>query len=344
MAQIRFRTNRIIEDFSLPYVIAEINTSHFGKLELAMRMIDQASQAGADCIKFQSWTETSLYSQTYYRENPIAKRFVKRFSLTSSQLAEIASYCRSIGIDFASTPYSIPEIDFLVDECRVPFVKIASMDINNKALLEYVAGKKVPIVLSTGMSTAEEIRNAVDRIVTSGNTDIVILHCVSLYPTNASDINLRNIEGLRALFPDFPIGFSDHSLGTEISIASVALGAAIIEKHITLDKTVIGMDNQMAIEIDELQFLIHSCRNVHRSLGGYERKLSIEEITQRSVMRRSAVAAKDLIAGQKIDTLDVAFKRPGTGIPPDQLDFIVGKHLTRDVEIDQVFSIHDFDY
>jgi N-acetylneuraminate synthase len=166
---------------------------------------------------------------------------------------------------------------------------------------------------------------------------------VSLYPTNASDVNLRNIEGLRSLFPDFPIGFSDHSLGTEISIASVALGAAVIEKHITLDKTVIGMDNQMAIEIDELQFLIKSCRNIHSSLGAYERKLSTGEMTQRSVMRRSAVAARDLIAGQKIDTSDVAFKRPGTGIRPDEIDSILGKYLTRDVEIDTVFSIHDFD-
>lgn len=147
------------------------------------------------------------------------------------------------------------------------------MDINNLPLLRYLAKINVPIVLSTGMSTLNEIETAVETLTSSGNEEIVILHCVSLYPTDVSDVNLRNIEGLRKAFPNFPIGFSDHSLGTAISIASVALGAAVIEKHFTLDRSAIGMDNQMAIQADDLQLLINSCREVSLSLGQVERNL-----------------------------------------------------------------------
>jgi N-acetylneuraminate synthase len=343
MARIHFRNNRVIEDFSSPYIIAEINTSHFGRFELAIKMIEAASQAGVDCVKFQSWSETSLYSQTYYDKNPVAKRFLKRFSMSNSQLGEIASYCKAIGIDFASTPYSIPEIDYLVDECDVPFIKVASMDINNAPLLDYLARKNVPIVLSTGMSTLSEISNAVEILISSGNSDIVILHCVSLYPTNVDDINLRNIEGLRDVFPDFPIGFSDHSLGTEISIASVALGAAVIEKHFTLDRAAIGMDNHMAIEIDDLQFLVNSCANVSRSLGMVERNLSSLEMDQRVIMRRSAVAAEDMIAGHVVDSSDICFKRPGNGISPDDMKLIIGKRLKRNVKGDTILALNDFE-
>lgn len=343
MACIQLRNNRKIEDFTSPYVIAEVNTSHFGRLELAFEMVDQVSKAGVDCVKFQSWSEHSLYSQTYYDANPIAKRFIKRFSLSNSQLSEIASYCKSIGIDFASTPYSIPEIDFLVKECDVPFLKIPSMDINNLPLLRYLAKINVPIVLSTGMSTLNEIGTAVETLTSSGNEEIVILHCVSLYPTDVSDVNLRNIEGLRKAFPNFPIGFSDHSLGTAVSIASVALGAAVIEKHFTLDRSAIGMDNQMAIQADDLQLLINSCREVSLSLGQVERNLKNAELEQRLIMRRSAVAARSLSAGEIVDFADVCFKRPGTGITPENIGLIVGKRLNCDVMADVLFSIDDFE-
>jgi N-acetylneuraminate synthase len=193
------------------------------------------------------------------------------------------------------------------------------------------------------MSTLSEISNAVEILISSGNSDIVILHCVSLYPTNVDDINLRNIEGLRDVFPDFPIGFSDHSLGTEISIASVALGAAVIEKHFTLDRAAIGMDNHMAIEIDDLQFLVNSCANVSRSLGMVERNLSSLEMDQRVIMRRSAVAAEDMIAGHVVDSSDICFKRPGNGISPDDMKLIIGKRLKRNVKGDTILALNDFE-
>ena len=344
MARVQLRNKRNIEDYTSPYVIAEVNTSHFGSFELAIEMVKKVSQAGADCVKFQSWSEHSLYSQTYYDENPIAKRFIQKFSLSNSQLSNIASYCKSIGIDFASTPYSISEIDFLVEECDVPFLKVPSMDINNLHLLRYLARRNVPIVLSTGMSTLGEIRTAVETLASSGNTEIVILHCVSLYPTDVSDVNLRNIDGLRKAFPEFPIGFSDHSLGTEVSIASVALGAAVIEKHFTLDSSAIGMDNQMAIEAGDLQQLINSCRNVSLSLGQVERNVTHAEMEQRSIMRRSAVTVRSMSTGEIVDFADVCFKRPGSGITPENVGLIVGKRLRRDLMADVLFSNDDFEH
>jgi N-acetylneuraminate synthase len=342
MARVQLSNNRFIEDFAEPYIIAEINTSHFGRYELAVKMIDEARRIGVNCVKFQSWSESSLYSQTYYDKNPIAKRFIKKFSMNSTELLALATYCKEIGIDFASTPYSIPEVDFLVDICKVPFIKVASMDINNEPFLRYLAQKKTPIVLSTGMSTIAEIRFAVKTIVASGNNDIIILHCVSLYPTTPNDIHLKNIIGLRDEFPSFPIGFSDHSIGPEIAIASVAFGAAIIEKHFTLDRTIIGMDNQMAMEVDDMRFLINSCRNVNIALGSTKRILSNPEIEQRSTMRRSAVAASNLLSGHILQYSDVDFKRPGTGISPSALESIVGRRLNRNIAIDTVFTNDDF--
>ena len=208
-----------VGDYEEPYIVAEINTSHFGKVDLAIRMVEEAKSVGVNCVKFQSWTEESLYSNTYYVLNPIAKRFLKRFSLSESELLVVAKHCSSIGIGFASTPYSQSEVDFLVDGCHVPFIKIASMDLNNLPFIRYIANKGVPIVLSTGMGSLIEIKKAVSVIADTGNKRIVILHCVSLYPTNHEDIHLKNILGLRDAFPAYPIGFSDHSVGIEMAIA-----------------------------------------------------------------------------------------------------------------------------
>jgi len=182
MSKFFLRNGKIIGDYEMPYFVAEMNTSHFGKVENAMRMIDAAAEAGCDCVKFQSWSAESLYSQTYYEENRFAKRMVSGFSFSEEQLKELALYCKTQGISFSSTPYAEREVDFLIDECDAPYVKIASMDLNNKKFLKYIGNKQVPIVLSTGMSTYEEVKRAVDVIFETGNKQLCLLHCISVYP------------------------------------------------------------------------------------------------------------------------------------------------------------------
>lgn len=317
-----------------PYVVAEVNSSHGGSVETAKRMIEAAAECGCDCVKFQSWSAESLYSKTYYSENPIARRFVTKFSLPEENLKELSAYCRECGIAFSSTPYAYREVDFLVQECEAPFVKVASMDLNYYDFLDYIAHTGTPVFLSTGMGDMDEIRRAADVIRRTGNQNLCLLHCVSLYPPELSSINLNNITGLRREFPECPIGFSDHSSGTELACAAVALGACVIEKHLTLDKNKIGMDNQMAMEPEELKHLVQRCHNVYQALGAVERTVSEAEFAQREKMRRSVVYTRDIRAGEVLRREDLDAKRPGTGIPPERLEQFVGSVLKRNVEAD----------
>lgn len=331
MLEIKLRNNKILKNYGEPYFVAEFNTSHNGSIETAKKMILKAKEVGVDCVKFQSWSTDSLYSKTYYDSNPIAKRFVKKFALNESELLELAMYCKDLGISFNSTPYSKNEVDFLIDQCDVPYIKVASMDLVTYPFLEYIAKKDVPIVLATGMGDLEEIKKAVSVIEEAGNNKISILHCTSIYPTPSSDINLNNILRFREEFPQYPIGFSDHSLGCEMPIASVCLGAAMIEKHFTLDKTVIGMDNQMAMEPEEMRVMINQCKNVYIGLGEKNRIVSDAELEQRKKMRRSVVVNHDMLAGTIIKSEDLEMKRPGTGISPENLQKLVGKKLKKDI-------------
>jgi N-acetylneuraminate synthase len=299
-------------------------------------MVDAAVVCGCDAVKFQSWTPDSLYSNEYYESNPMAKRMVQRFSLNEESLLHMAKYCNKKGIDFSSTPYSEAEVDFLVEKCNAKFLKIASMELNNPLFLEYIAKKGVPIVLSTGMGTIEEIEYAVDVIKKAGNSKICILHCVSLYPVESKDVNLKNVSMLRDKFDDMPIGYSDHTMGCEVACGAVALGAALIEKHFTLDNQRIGWDNQMASEPKDMKILVESCNSVFESLGSYERIVSDSEIIQRKKMRRSIVASKDLKKGSIISAEDLYAKRPGDGISPDMYRMIIGKKLNRDINTDSM--------
>lgn len=341
MSKIVLADGRVIEDFKSPYFIAEVNSSHNGNFETAKKMIDVAIEAGCDCVKFQSWSEQSLYSQSYYKENPITKRFVKKLSLSSDDLGKLAGYCRENGIEFSSTAYSKKEVDFLVDECKVPFIKVSSMEINNLDFLEYIANKNVPIVLSTGMAEIAEIKKAIEIFESCGNENIAILHCVSLYPTPVHKVNLNNILGLRERFCKYPVGFSDHTLGDTVSIAATALGAAIIEKHITLDSKKIGMDNQMAMEPNELKVFVQKCKDISVALGKKERIICEEEFAQRNNMRRSIVTTKYLEKNHIITREDIDYKRPGTGIPPEKVDKVIGKALKYDMESDILIQESD---
>ncbi|WP_246540702.1 N-acetylneuraminate synthase family protein [sulfur-oxidizing endosymbiont of Gigantopelta aegis] len=342
MASLKLNDSTMISDYGRPYIVAEVNTSHFGHMDTAKAMIVEAKKSGCDCVKFQSWSADSLYSQIYYDELPFAKRMADKFSFSESELAEIADFCSVTEIAFASTPYSKAEVDFLVERCQVPYIKVASMDLNNHFFLDYIARSGVPIVLSTGMGDLEEIHSAIASIKQTGNNAICLLHCISIYPPEVSTIRLNNIIGLRKEFPDYPIGFSDHSIGTEIATAATALGACMIEKHFTLDKTRIGMDNQMAMEPNEMSLMVNHCRIVQQALGDEERIVLSEEIEQRTKMRRSIIATKDLSAGTQLTTDDLDVKRPGTGLPPEKMKQLIGKILVQDVKENTLITVADF--
>jgi N-acetylneuraminate synthase len=267
-----------------------------------------------------------LYSNEYYKENPIARRFVKKFSMSEQQLKELSEYSRSIGIDFASTPYSTEEVDFLIKQCQVPFIKVASMDINNYPYLRYLAQSGSAIILSTGMADFEEIIKAIDILETSGAKNVCVLHCVSVYPVDPQFVNLKNITTLKSTLTNHAIGYSDHTLGIDVGAASVALGACVIEKHVTLDKTIIGMDNQMAI-----------------ALGKFEREVSSDELKQRAKMRRSLIVNTDLNPGDVLTKENLGAKRPGTGISVSEWDLYLGKVVNKKIEKDSLIFPKDLE-
>jgi len=326
---VNLRSGREISDSVSPYFIAEMNTSHFGDLSKAKDMIQAAKESGADCVKFQSWSANTLYSEQYYNENPVAKRFVKKFSLANEELAELASFAKSNQIDFSSTPYSIDEAIFLVKKCEVPFVKIASMELNNHVFLKQLASLEVPLILSTGMGSLKEIQSAVKLLTDQAVKDLVILHCTSIYPSQPEIINLKNIITLKKQFKDYAIGFSDHSIGYSVPTAAIALGACVIEKHFTLDKSQIGMDNGMATEPDEFKKMVDSCLIAYQSMGDEHRTLTSEEEEMALKMRRSIVCKTDLQPDESITEDKIEFKRPGTGISVDRYKDIIGKKVNK---------------
>ena len=321
-----------------PFFVAEVNSSHNGNLETALKMTDAIKRIGCDAVKFQSWSAESLYCESYYKENPIAKRMVSRFALSPDELITIAEHCKEIGLTFFSTPYCNEEVDFLVDCCHAPMIKIASMEVNNLRFLEYIGSKHKPVILSTGMSSTDEIKRAVKTIESTGNTEICILHCVSQYPAETSEVNINNVRMLMDLFPDHAIGYSDHTLDSTASMAAVSLGAALIEKHFTLDNSKIGWDNQMATEPDKFSEMIRDCNKIHSCLGSYERILTVNELEQRKKMRRSVVAAVDIKNRTKITPEMLEAKRPGSGIPADRINEVAGKIAKTDITKGDIIS------
>lgn len=341
MSFITLNNGRRVGDYLKPYVVAELNTSHFGDLTIAKEMINQAKLAGCDCVKFQSWSADTLYSDGYYKENKIARRMVSKFALNEEQLKKLSDHSAEIDIDFASTPYSLDEAKFLVNECKAPFLKIASMELNNLPYLRAIAELGTPLVLSTGMGTLEEIVIAVKAIQDIGNEQLIILHCTSVYPSPPEIIRLQNILGLRSEFPKYPVGYSDHSQGIEIPVASIALGACLIERHFTLDRARIGMDNQMATEPEEMKTLVHACHKVYEAMGGVGRILSGEEKAQIPKMRRSIVAKFDINAGDVLTETNIESKRPGTGMPPSEYPKIVGMRASKPIAAGTVVQMSD---
>lgn len=343
---------RLIGPYESPYIIAELASNHNGDMQLAKRLIKCCSDAGADCVKFQSWSKDTIFSKIKYEENYFLaddyrnrtdytlEKIVDKYSISEQQLFEMREYAYSHNITMTSTPFSKEEADFLVDVLKAPFIKVASMDLNNIPFLEYLASKKKPMILSTGMGTLSEIDQAVRAVEHSGCNNIVILHCVAEYPPNDSLVHLRKIETLKKQFPKYNIGFSDHTIGTAIPIAAIALGATVIEKHITLDKNMEGWDHKVSATPDELISIIEASKKIPLAMGSSRIEV-VESELRRQEFRRGAVASRDLYSGYILKSKDITFKRPARGIRPDELKYLIGRKLAKSVKKDQIVNWDD---
>jgi sialic acid synthase SpsE len=350
--KIKISKNKLVYNYCEPYIIAEIGANHNGDMDLAKEMILSAKRCGADCAKFQSWSADSIISNEEYDRNQSyndgdggkkhfgsLKEMVTKYQLTNKQHKELKEFCDDHEIDFCSTPFSVEEAD-LLNSLDIPFFKIASMDINNESLLRHVARFKKPVIISTGMSTLDEIDWAVKTIENEGNFEIIILHCISIYPPKFEDINLNNISMLQRTF-NYPIGFSDHSIGSAIPLASVALGTCLIEKHFTLDKDMPGWDHKISADSIELIEICKESKAIQKSMGVFQRVVSEDEEGKKLKFRRSIVASRDLKKGDTISKQDITSKRPGTGISPNKEEFVVGRVLNKNLTYDTLIKLSD---
>lgn len=329
-------SKRIIGQNERPYIIAEIGANHNGDMDLCKRLIDTAVELKVDAVKFQSWTDKTLISRSLYDKNAGLHEEISKHQLDLEKHREIADYCAYKDITFCSTPFSNAEVDML-DELGVPFFKVASMDINNLKLLRYIAGKKKPMIVATGMAGLGEIERAVNTIREAGNEDIVLLHCISLYPPAYDMVNLNNIRMLSEVF-DVPVGFSDHTIGVGCPLAAIALGACVIEKHFTMDKKMAGWDHAVSANPEEMGIIVSEGANIWSALGKYQRIVSKDEIDKSLAFRRSIVMKRAMKAGEVITEEDLDFKRPGTGISPDKLSYVIGHKLTMNIGEDDLLQ------
>lgn len=342
--------NKTVHNFSKPYIIAEIGANHNGDMDLARQMIDSAVSCGVDAVKFQSWTPKSLIAKEEYARNQkyddspkkhfgSLKEMVDKYYLREEQHFELKDYCDTKNVHFCSSPFSEYEVDLLA-KCEVPFYKVASMDINNYQLLNYIAEMEKPVILSTGMARLSEIDQAVELLYKKGCNDIALLHCISIYPPLYEDIHLNNITMLQQAF-GLPIGFSDHTIGFSIPLASVALGSCIIEKHFTTDKSLPGWDHEISADPFEMKIICEESAKVATSLGAFQRTVSNAEAEKKFKFRRSLVVKENLSAGHIITEKDLTSKRPGTGISPDMIEHLLGRKLKVNKEEDTLIHWED---
>lgn len=327
------------------FLIAEAGVNHNGSLELAIRLVDAAKEAGADAVKFQTWvTEKLMIPEAPladYQKRNIGKEqsqfdMAKELELSYQQFGELKSHADRRGILFFSTPDEEDSADFL-DELGVPLFKIGSGEVTNLPFLHHVALKHKPIILSTGMSTLSEVEAAVGTIEDAGNQQLILLHCVSNYPAAPADINLRAMDTLRSAF-QYPVGYSDHTLGTHVSLAAVVLGACVLEKHFTLDKNLPGPDHRMSLKASELTDMITMVRSVESAMGTGRKWPVAAEMPTKEVAQKSIVAARDIPVGKSLEPDDLTLRRTGAGLPPPYLQQIIGRKTSHSISLNQVIT------
>ena len=314
------------------FIIAEAGVNHNGDLSLAKSLVECAAESGADAVKFQTFKAEKVispsapkaaYQKATTGEGESQLEMVRKLELSYNEFRALYHYCQEKNIIFLSTPFDEGSADFLED-LGVAAFKIPSGEITNLPFLAHLAQKGKPLILSTGMSTLGEVETAVDVIRNCGTPPLALLHCVSNYPADPADANLRAMRTLQAAFV-LPVGFSDHTLGIEVPLAAVALGACMIEKHFTLDRTLLGPDHRASLEPDELEAMVVGIRKVENALGDGQKRPATSEADTASVARRSLVAAQDIPAGTTLTAAMIAIRRPGTGLPPAMWDWVIGR-------------------
>ena len=328
------------------FIIAEAGVNHNGSLELAQKMIDAAVDAGADAVKFQTFKAEKLVSKyapkaEYQKKRTTADEsqleMIKKLELNAATHRILIDYCTKKNIRFLSTPFDLESID-LLNELGLDIFKIPSGEITNLPYLRKIGDLKKEIILSTGMADLGEIEDALDVLAGAGTKlkDITVLHCNTEYPTPIEDANLKAMLTIKAAFPGVNIGYSDHTLGIEIPVAAVAMGATIIEKHFTLDKNMEGPDHKASLEPNELKAMVHAIRNVEKALGSGIKKPSHSELKNKPIARKSLVAAKPILKGEVFTQENLTVKRPGTGISPMRWDEIIGQKASKDYQQDEL--------
>jgi N-acetylneuraminate synthase/N,N'-diacetyllegionaminate synthase len=345
------------------FIIAEAGVNHNGSFGLAKKFVDAAKKAGADAVKFQTFKTEKIVTpqarQAKYQTKNTGKNesqyeMLKKLELSYSDFEKLKKYCDKTGIIFLSTPHSCREdVDLVAKLC--PAIKIGSGDLTNTPILKYVATKKLPIILPTGMATMKEVKEAVDAIFPV-NKKLILLHCTTNYPTPLSEVNLRAILSMKKKF-GLLTGYSDHTSGINVSLAAVALGACVIEKHFTLDRNMEGPDHKASLEPSELKEMVLGIRDVEKrlkekqnvkeiirelgiqeALGDGVKKPTLSEIEIAKVARKSVIACKDIDKGSIIKEDSIIIKRPGIGIKPKYFSKIVGKIAKKDIKKDEILS------
>ena len=332
------------------FIIAEAGVNHNGSLDTAKKLIDMAAEAGADAVKFQTFVPKNLVSRfaekaTYQKnttdgtENQLD--MLKKLELKREYHSILIEYASAKGIQFLSTPFDLESIDFLA-AFDLPLFKIPSGEITDLPYLEKIGSLGKPVILSSGMSTLDEVKRAIDVLKNKGCPKISILHCNTEYPTPFEDVNLRAMETIRAEL-NIQVGYSDHTLGIEVPIAAVALGAEIIEKHFTLDKNMEGPDHKASLEPNELKAMIRAIRNIEKALGSPEKTVSDSELKNIKIVRKSIVAKEKISKGEIFTIDNITVKRPGNGINPMRWYEVLGKKAIKDFEEDELIEEVEFE-
>ena len=328
------------------FIIAEAGVNHNGSLELAKNLVDAAIEAGADAVKFQTFKAERIVSKNaekaaYQIQTTNATEsqldMIRRLELSTTAHKELSQYCGEKEIQFLSSPFDLESIDLLAS-LGLTIFKIPSGEITNLPYLRKVGFLKKEIILSTGMADLGEIEDALDVLMEAGTEleNITVLHCNTEYPTPFEDVNLRAMLTIKAAFPGIQVGYSDHTRGIEVPIAAVAMGAAIIEKHFTLDKNMEGPDHKASLEPDGLKTMVHAIRNIEKALGSGIKKPSNSEFKNIPIARKSIVAARDILKGEVFSEENITAKRPGRGISPMRWDEMIGQKAIKNYQRDDL--------
>jgi N-acetylneuraminate synthase len=327
-------------------VIAEAGVNHNGSLKLALKLVEAAAEAGAEAVKFQTFRAEELASplapKAAYQEETTGREqsqleMLKALELAPEDYAALAARCRELGLIFLSTPFDVASADLLAGLGMAAF-KIPSGEITNLPLLAHLGAKGRPVILSTGMSTLAEVGVAVTALQAAGCRELALLHCLSNYPADPAQVNLRAMDALAQAF-GLPVGYSDHTLGLAVPLAAVALGACIIEKHFTLDRGLPGPDHRASATPAELAALVRGARVVEAALGHGRKEPARDEAGTRDVARRSLAAAVDIPAGAALAPAMIALQRPGTGLGPGMLERVVGRRAVTDIPAGTLLSL-----